>query len=803
MSWTASAELHERPSVEQGASTGKIFQVLWRHKYLILLGGIVGLVLGGIYYVRSAPVYQTTTQIMVIRKSNGNVMGQGNSQMVVVQDYLPSHITALKSPLIVKEAVRRHDLKELSSFSGVGDPTGIILNSLVVLRDESGGGDKNSSNVVNLTYRGPIAEDCPAVLNAIVESYVFFLDQTFRDLSSRVQTIIEKQQTKYEVEYTRAQKAHLDFLVKNVKIIGPSPEKKPAFELDQLETFKTERATNQILLAKLQVTRERILAAKKKGKPVGELLAMVPSSFKEKDATLPLSLRRRKVLLPLEAELKHARDQWGDKHEKVVKARIAVETAKASFQIELDHALGKKIDLDEGQHAELRLKLKQYLDALDAKIREHEYQIKTYTTRLGQEEGRAFQVARLMWQEKAFREDLEYKKAMRNLYAEKLKELDFANPGQGGYEARTLAEPGIGYKVAPKMAQTLLAGLALGLMAGIGLGYLAEMTDKGFRTPEEIRRRLGLPVIGHVPILKPDPEAQAKANAGEKVIDPFLISHHNPKSVEAEAYRAVRTSLYFSTQGSGHNLIQVTSPNMGDGKSTLSTNLSVSIAQSGKKIILIDADLRRPRLHKIMGVHNKVGLSSLIQGEVTIEEAVQESAIPNLSLLTCGPLPPNPSELLTSPNFPKVLNELRDHYEFVIVDTPPLLVVTDPSVVAPRVDGVILTLRLSKKAGPLAERATEILAGLGANVLGVVVNGLSRHGAAGQYGGGYYASYGYEYEPDETEESYYETEEEAEASKPSVSEPQATSLADRAIGTPSPGTRGTQDPPEQGPKRTS
>src|SRR5262249_50834335 len=150
--------------------------------------------------------------------------------------------------------------------------------------------------------------------------------------------------------------------------------------------------------------------------------------------------------------------------------------------------------------------------------------------------------------------------------------------------------------------QCILGGLFLGLLAGVGLGYLAESSDKSFRTPQEIRRRLGLPVVGHIPTLVGDAEAARKVQAGQDVLDPLLCSHYRPKSVEAEAYRAVRTSLYFSTQGEGHKVIQVTSPDMGDGKSTLIANLAISIAQSGKKVLLIDGDCRRPRLHKIFAL---------------------------------------------------------------------------------------------------------------------------------------------------------------------------------------------------------
>jgi capsular exopolysaccharide synthesis family protein len=314
----------------------------------------------------------------------------------------------------------------------------------------------------------------------------------------------------------------------------------------------------------------------------------------------------------------------------------------------------------------------------------------------------------------------------------------------GGYEARMIHPPGLGRKIAPNPLQVFPLSAILGLAAGVGLAYLAELSDKSFRTPAEIRRRLGLPVIGHIPFFDSDEAASKIAASGaQPEVDPMVIAHYQSNSIAAEAYRGVRTALYFNSQGVGHQVIQVTSPNVSDGKSTLAANLAVSIAQSGKRTILIDGDCRKPKVHKFFNVSQETGLASVIAGTADLDVAVKQSAVPNLSILPCGPRPVNPAELLTSPRFKELLDMIRSRYEFVIVDTPPLLVVTDPCVVAPRVDGVVLTIRVTKNGRPYAERAKEILASLGANVIGVVVNGFGG-GAGGRYGYEHY-QYGYGY----------------------------------------------------------
>jgi succinoglycan biosynthesis transport protein ExoP len=166
---------------------------------------------------------------------------------------------------------------------------------------------------------------------------------------------------------------------------------------------------------------------------------------------------------------------------------------------------------------------------------------------------------------------------------------------------------------------------------------------------------------------------------------------------------------------------------VGDGKTMLTANLAISIAQSGRKTLLIDADLRRPRIHQLFAHSARTGLATVIQGEASLDNAIQPSEIPGLSILPSGPLPPNPADLLTSPRFQQLLASAREKYDYVLVDTPALLAVTDPRVIAPLVDGVLLTFRMTKKSRPDVERSKEVLEDLQANVLGAVVNAADRY----------------------------------------------------------------------------
>jgi len=318
-----------------------------------------------------------------------------------------------------------------------------------------------------------------------------------------------------------------------------------------------------------------------------------------------------------------------------------------------------------------------------------------------------------------------------------------SNADEVNFSAETIQPATMAMKVEPRLFVIMVLSSIFGLLGGFGLAYLADMTDKSFRSPEEIRRRLNIPVVGHIPILISEEES-AKLEGAINGPDPTLITYYRPKSRKSEVFRGIRTAIYFSTKGESHKVIQITSPNMGDGKTTLSSNLAVSIAQSGKQTILIDGDFRRPRLHKVFAVPSEKGFATALMGQADLRDCIQPTVIPGLSLLPCGPIPPNPAELLTSPRFKELMDELREQFDYVLIDTPPLLVVTDPCVVAPRVDGVLMTMRVTKNGRPIAERARDILVSLGAKPLGIVVNGVSMQGPTGYgYGSGYGYGYGY------------------------------------------------------------
>lgn len=221
---------------------------------------------------------------------------------------------------------------------------------------------------------------------------------------------------------------------------------------------------------------------------------------------------------------------------------------------------------------------------------------------------------------------------------------------------------------------------------------------------------------------------------------PDLITIRNPNSAGAEAFRTLRTNIQFSSIDKRAQVVCITSAGPGEGKSTVAANLAVVMAESGKKTLLIDCDLRKPTQHKVFSVSNIAGISDLLAGKVVFEKAVQDSGVNNLEILVSGTKPPNPSELLASSKIKKFITALRMMFDFIIIDTPPVLLVTDPQLLADYTDGYLLVLASGQVDKDAAAKAQDLLEKVNAKILGAVLNKFetSKGGYYGYYGKSYY-----------------------------------------------------------------
>ncbi|HPD60158.1 MAG TPA: polysaccharide biosynthesis tyrosine autokinase [Thermodesulfobacteriota bacterium] len=267
--------------------------------------------------------------------------------------------------------------------------------------------------------------------------------------------------------------------------------------------------------------------------------------------------------------------------------------------------------------------------------------------------------------------------------------------------------------VRPKKLQNIFLALIVGLALGIGLAFFLEYLDNTIKTPDEVERYLKIPllgVVGSFPTNVTDPKTKE------------MITQFEPKSTIAEAYRTIRTNILFSSPDIEKKVLLITSVLPIEGKTVLASNLAITFAKMGKNVLLIDADLRKSRIHTVFNLDRGKGLSALLAGG---ESTVKDTDISNLKIITSGALPPNPAELLNSKKMKELIEQIRKQYDLIIIDSPPVLSVTDPAILATLSDGVVVTIRASSTPRPAIKRGIQQLLEVGGKVLGCVLNDVN------------------------------------------------------------------------------
>jgi polysaccharide biosynthesis transport protein len=290
----------------------------------------------------------------------------------------------------------------------------------------------------------------------------------------------------------------------------------------------------------------------------------------------------------------------------------------------------------------------------------------------------------------------------------------------------------------PKRATNYQFALLIGLALGLGLCLLFEHLDNTFKTPDDVKQHLGLPFLGMVP----DVNARATGPTPART-SPLIL--RSPKSAVAEAYRVLRTNLIFSSADrTGGRILAVSSANPGEGKTTTVANLAASLAINGARVLAVDADLRRPTMHQHFGLTKTPGLSDLIVGKAKPSEAIHKTQFGGLQVMPCGYVPPNPTELLGSASLREILAALRTHYDWVLIDTPPILAMADTAVLCPLIDGLALVVGAETSSRPAVQRAVDQIQSVNGRLIGVILNKVNFERNSyyyGQYYGEYYRSY--------------------------------------------------------------
>ncbi len=307
--------------------------------------------------------------------------------------------------------------------------------------------------------------------------------------------------------------------------------------------------------------------------------------------------------------------------------------------------------------------------------------------------------------------------------------------------------------IKPNKKMNMMIAIVLGLGLGIGAALLIHSIDSKIRTFDDVRKYVSLPVLGTIPLIQADDIEldnleqkidTAKGSEKEEYeiiyqqIHAKLITNYSPKSSAAEAFRILRTNIISRKKNSDCTTILITSSGPKEGKSTIQANMATAIAQMDAKVILVDLDLRRPMVHKIIGIDKEIGISDFLMDKSTkIETVIKKTNVNNLDVITSGIIPPNPSELLASKRMDEAIENLKEKYDYILFDSPPVIAVTDSMVMANKVDMLILAIRVDQADKNVVKRAKELLENIKVDIAGVVINGIQPHR--------YYNSYEYNY----------------------------------------------------------
>jgi len=702
---------------------------LQRRKSFVILLAILGAGLGYLYFQRQVPRYRSASLLQVIHYNS-----DPRVESLLAERDLSDAQYVITSRKLLMPCYEKHNLRDLETLRGLAPDDAIGVIAAMV------SANSQASNILLLSCEGPNPNDTAQIANAVTEEYMEHQKESYEDAVIKLQQLLTRAKDELAVSLETLEKEYEEFdRTSPLNSDGENPHR------DQLKGIQSKANALVIRETELKAELRALEEALKKGGQRDALLMLIgkTESRASGDQSTEVSdaLKNAKdlfrVTLPLLMEEALLSEELGAGHPKLQALRKRIELT----QLYYERLAGMSESAPGSDKPKPRVDLLAvYMNSLRQEIVVIQQQKAELQSLSDNEENAAKALRSFVHQRANFQRLIARETSLFEDVQQQIRNTELPT-NMGGVSATTLTAAGHGVLVYPKLTQFLGMGSFLGALMGLVMGYLVELADRSFRKPEEIIREFGVPILGHIPFMN---EQKLKRIPKTTVMDRTAISLHQPRSRPAEAYRSVRTAVCFSALGSQHRVIQVTSPAAGDGKSTLTLNFALSLAQSGKRTVIIESDFRRPKVHKLTGVDNSVGVVDVLRGDAELPDAIHETELEGFFVMPCGSRPRNPSELITRPEYEQLLEALREKFDYVIIDTPPVLVVTDPCSVAPRVDGVLLCVRLSRHTRDFGRRALEQLRDVGANMTGIVINGVEESDAYG-YGNYNYSDYRYRY----------------------------------------------------------
>lgn len=711
----------------------EIIDLLWRRKALViacLLGVLLPVALGTF---TMHPVYEAQTTI-IFEQGREPIPTFDFSENISRKSYIVNQIEEIKSRTLAEEVARRLDpglaAELLSERARSFSPAGQFVYIVDKIKRNITVDPVRESDILLVKFQGPSPQVAAEVANLITAVLMDRNAMVKREQAASTRKFIEDQLPAVEANLTRAEEALKTFKTQNQVVTLSSEAEELLNRITSIDVEYNRAVTeSQTLKRRLEAIYEQLQSQG------------LDTSGAFTAGSLADGLRKSLIELQMEATQLTVKGYSRD-HPQMVRLDSQIASTKERLNRELQAVTGSRAISPMPQISSLMSQIPPLqIDLATSQAKEQALKriLDQYEANLSRLPYKELQLARL---ERA-------KEVGENLYKlllEKNEEAKITEAGKIG--SLRVIDPAVppGLPVKPRKALNLALGFVLGLTLGVALAFFLESLDNSVKTPEELEYNFELPVLGLIPSIHSQDfvRSRRRENLDEVArISATLVTRYTPRSPISEAYRTLRTNIQFSRIDSPLKTVVITSAAPSEGKSTTVANLAITTALMGVKTLLVDADLRRPVVHSLFGLEREPGMINMLAERLPLEKVVKSSGLEHLEILTCGAIPPNPSELLNSQRMRDLITELARKYELVLFDSPPVLTVTDTCVLGSRVEGVVLVVSSHNTDRRALHRAKVLLSNVKANILGAVLNKIEISSLVGSYDYYYYHYYYY------------------------------------------------------------
>jgi exopolysaccharide transport family protein len=699
----------------QESTLREYMRVLIKRKWMVIavVAGIF--IAAAVASLRQTPVYEAVGRI-ALNKADPNLITFKDSGPVV--DYydpadLDTEVRILQSDLMALQVIRQLNLDKRPEFGGhadqkqpnlVADPLQTDSNRTSALLGSFRGNLHvtliPNTRIIEIHYTSTDPQLAASAVNTLADTYIKQNFQTKFESTMQASDWLSKQLVDLQMKVETSQEKLVRYQREH-EILGTD-------EKQNIITEKLDELNKEMTMAESdRMQKEAVYRQTQTNDPEAIAAAIVSDNAGgASGATSGLLDRLREQQVTLKIQVAELSTQFGPSYPKVAQLNSQLKEIERQLQSETN----KAVDHLKGQ----------YLASL-----QRENMLRGSFEKQKQEANKLNESA---IEYSLLKRDLDSNRTLYEGLLEKLKEAG-VTAGLRSNNFRIIDAARVPTSPSePNIPRNLLFALMLGLISGVGLAFLIENMDNTVRTPEQAQALSGLPSLGMIPLGSKSgtygPIGKRLAlTASKEVVE--TVTQVRPQSQMAESYRALRTSLLLSNLGAPPKVIMVTSARPQEGKTTTSINTAIVLAQKGVRVLLVDADLRRPSIHKTLGMGPRSGLSNVLTGSAALQQTITTSPIlPNLFIMPAGTPPPNPAELLASSNMRDLLAELRQQFDHIVIDTPPTLSVTDAVVLSPRADATILVIRSGHTTKQALCRSRDILMQVNAHVAGVLLNAV-------------------------------------------------------------------------------